>query len=122
MSKGRFYRYISEEHGGYRIKKNNIHYGWYDDIRWALFDRDRLESCDWDIEEFVWLPEKENPYLNMKLPPKELDRWRQYISIGNGGFRITKRINGKQEYFGTYKTMDEAIKVRDTLIKNGWKK
>lgn len=120
-NEGKFYRYIYPHHNGYQISKDNESYGWYDNLPDALFDRDRLEACDWDIEEFVWLPEKENPYKHMKLPPRELDRWRQFIYPANNGFRIMKRINNKQHYFGTYKTLDEAIKRRDELVKNGWK-
>ena len=118
---GKFYRYIYKKYNGYQILKDNIHYGWYDDIRWALFDRDRLEACDWDFEEFVWLPERDNPYLTMRLPPKELDNWRQYVYHHDNSFRIQKKINGKLKYFGTYPTLEEALDVRDELIKNDWK-
>ena len=120
MTNGKFYRYIYPHHNGYQIKKDNIHYGWYDDIRWALFDRDRLEAVNWDFEEFVWLPEKDNQYLTMRLPPRELDRWRQYVYVSTKGFRIQKKINGELKYFGTFKTLDEALDRRDELIKNGW--
>lgn len=118
--RGKFYRYIYERHGGYQILKDNIHYGWYEDIRDALFDRDNLEKCNWDFEEFVWLPPRFNPYLNMRLPPKGCNHWRQYVSLTDGGFRITKQINGKRKYFGTYPTLDEALDRRDELIENGW--
>lgn len=120
MTSGKFYRYIYPYHNGFRIKKDNIHYGWYDDIRWALFDRDRLEKVNWDIEEFVWLPETDNPYLHMKLPPKELDRQRQYVYVGTKGFRIQKKVNGKLKSFGTYETLNEALDKRDELIRRNW--
>ena len=119
---GRFYRYIHQHHNGYQIRKDGIHYGWYDNIYDALFDRDRLEQCQWDLEEFVWLPERPNKYLGIPLPPRELDRYRQYIyPSAHGGFRIQKTINGKVKYFGTYKSLDEAIQKRDELIRNDWK-
>lgn len=120
MTKGRFYRYISKQGEGYQIRKNGIHYGYYDDIRDALFDRDTLEECDWDIEEWVWMPPKENPYQHIRLPPKELDTWRQYVYVGGKGFWIQKSINGEVKYFGSYKTLDEALDKRDELMKNGW--
>lgn len=116
----KFYRYIIRRHNGFQIQYKNEHYGWYDNIYDALFDRDRLEECNWDLEEFVWLPEKQNPYKNIQLPPKEVDNYMQYISRNGKKFRITKQINGKQKHFGTYKTLDEAIKKRNELIKNGW--
>ena len=120
MTVGRFYRYIYKRHGGYQILKDNVHYGWYDNIRWALYDRDRLEACNWDFEEFVWLPERDNPYLNMHLPPKALDNWRQHVYPNGNSFRVQKTINGKKKYFGVYKTLEEALTVRDELIANNW--
>ena len=102
------------------IEKNHIHYGWYTDIRWALYDRDRLIEVDWDLGEWVYLPERENKYLHMELPPKNLKRWRQYIYPDNNQFRIIKTINGKKKYFGRYNTIDEAIKRRNELMECDW--
>ena len=120
MSGKKFYRYIYPHHNGYQISKDNESYGWYDNLPDALYDRDRLESCDWDIEEFVWLPEEPNKYESMDLPPREIDNIRKYITPHNNGFRIQKQIDGKQKYFGTYSTLDEAIRKRNELIRNGW--
>lgn len=121
MPDGKFYKYIYPHHNGFQIKKDNVHYGWYPDIRTALFDRDRLVECNWDLEEFVWLPEKDNPYEHMRLPPRELDRHRQYVYPDiNGRFRIIKRINGKPKHFGNYETLEEALDKRDELIRNDW--
>ena len=117
---GNFYKYIYPVHNGWQIKKDGETFGWYEDIRDALFDRDRLVDCNWDIEEFVWLPERPNPYHNMRLPPKELDRPRQYVYARNSGFQIQKKINGEVKHFGMFKTLDEALKKRDELIKNNW--
>ena len=117
-----FYRYIYPNHNGWQIKKNNIHYGWYDDIRWALFDRDRLERCNWDFEEFVWLNDnEENKYLDMILPPHGLKRWRQNIYPNGKSWRVSKRINGILINFGTFQTIEDAIEYRNKLIENGWK-
>lgn len=116
---GKFYRYIYEQDNGFRIIKDNEHYGWYDNIRDALHDRDMLESCDWDLGEFVYI-EKENKYKNMILPPKELDRQMQYVYKANGGFRIQKKLNGELKHFGYFKTLKEALEKRDWLIENNW--
>jgi hypothetical protein len=40
----------------------------------------------------------------------------------SGKFKIRKSIKGKNVYFGTYDSFDEAIRVRDMLIDNGWDK
>ena len=115
-----FYRYIYKKYNGYQITKDNQHYGWYDDLRWALYDRDRLEECNWDYEEFVWLPETENPYLHIRLPPNNCNRWMQYIYPNKKSYRVSKRINGELIHFGTYQSLDEAMDRRDELIKKGW--
>ena len=117
---GNFYKYIYRVHNGWQIKKDGETFGWYEDIRDALFDRDRLVNCNWDIEEFVWLPETENPYLNIRLPHYSLNRWRQYIYPNKKSFRVCKRIDGELKCFGTYKTLDEAMDKRDELIEKGW--
>lgn len=40
----------------------------------------------------------------------------------NNGYMVRKRINGKQTYFGRYKTMETAVIVRDYLDEHGWNK
>lgn len=115
-----FYRYIYKVRNGYQIKKDGIHYGWYEDITDALYDRDSLEKCNWDIEEWVWLPERENKYKKMRLPPNGLLRERQFIySTPSGKWRIQKQINGKKHYFGSFDTLDEAIDERNKLLSEG---
>lgn len=44
----------------------------------------------------------------------------KYIYKNNWSYFIQKCINGKIRYFGTFKTLEEAIKARDELIKNNW--
>lgn len=117
----KFYRYITKERGGYRIRKNGIYYGWYNDLSDALYDRDNLEKCDWDIEEWVWLPDTPNKYKKMDLPPIDIVRERQYIYKSvSGNWYIRKQIDGVKKYFGTFKTLEEAIKERNRLMKEGW--
>lgn len=35
-------------------------------------------------------------------------------------FQLKKCVNGKSKHFGSFKTLEEAIKARDELIKNNW--
>ena len=114
-----FYRYISRRGTGYQILKNNEHYGWYDRIEDALFDRDRLEQVDWDIQTWTELPEIPNPYEHMDLPAYE-ERKTTFIQHLPERWRVQKRLNGKMCYFGTYKTFEEAEERRNELIMNGW--
>lgn len=38
----------------------------------------------------------------------------------NHGYMVRKTINGKQQYFGRYKTLTEARQVKAYLEKHGW--
>ena len=118
----KFYHNIIKSNNGYVISRNGESYGWYDDIRLALYDRDRLESVDYDLEEWYYLPIRNNPYEHMRLPPVGLRSYRQYISNTHNGWRIRKRINGEYVHFGTYSSLDDAIEYRDELIRNGWRR
>ena len=115
-----FYRYIYKVRNGYQIKKDGIHYGWYDNLADALYDRDNFVKCNWDIEEWAWLPDTDNKYHEMELPSFELHRERQFIYMNpNGRWRIQKQINGKIHYFGSFDTLDEAIEERNKLLAEG---
>ena len=43
------------------------------------------------------------------------------VKAKNPRYRVQKSINGKQHYFGQYRTLKEAQKRRNQLIRNGWK-
>ena len=56
---------------------------------------------------------------NGQLKIEELDdNW--YIYWVGKSFHLKKHINGKTKHFGTFKTLEEAIKARDELIMNNW--
>ncbi|MBQ6220121.1 MAG: hypothetical protein IJH63_10290 [Methanobrevibacter sp.] len=44
----------------------------------------------------------------------------KYIHFDKTGYNIIKSINGKDECFGTYNTLDEAITARDYLREHNW--
>lgn len=44
----------------------------------------------------------------------------KYIHHRRGRFEITRRIDGKTKYFGSYDSLKEAQKVRNELIMNDW--
>ncbi|WP_143744842.1 hypothetical protein [Methanosphaera cuniculi] len=44
-----------------------------------------------------------------------------YIRQNNNTYTIQKNINGKTHYYGTYKTLGEAVEKRDQLKQNNWK-
>ena len=45
----------------------------------------------------------------------------KYICKARGHFHIRKQYNGKQRHYGSYESLEDAIKVRDYCIKHGWK-
>ena len=57
---------------------------------------------------------------NGQLGIEELDDTRYIYSVGKS-FQLKKSVNGKSRHFGTFKTLEEAIKARDELIKNNWR-
>ena len=56
---------------------------------------------------------------NGQLGITELDDTRYIYSSGKS-FMLKKSVNGKSKHFGTFKTLEEAIKARDELIMNNW--
>lgn len=112
-----FYRGIYKKDKGYQLVHKNEHYGWYPDLPTALFDRDRLEQCGWDMEVFVQLPEIPNPYLYMELP--EYHHEPEYIVYLPAKWRVQKKVNGRMCYYGTFDSYEEAEKRRNDLIKKG---
>ena len=117
MEHGKIYRYIIKKNNGYAIEKNKEHYGWYNDLTDALFDRDRLEQVDWDWALFVLLPEVPNHYKAIELPP--FKKKRDYITCIPTKWRVQKKINGRMRYFGTYDTLEEAEEKRNELLSEG---
>ena len=98
-------------------------YGEYDDLTNALYDRDVFVDSGWDITEALARNETPNKYKLMELPEWGYDR---FISIKKDSGRIyyviRKTINGKQEFFGQFKSFNEAKQEKDRLVENGWVK
>lgn len=117
MENGKIYRYIIKKNKGYAIEKNKEHYGWYDNLPDALFDRDRFEQVDWDWSLFVLLADVPNHYKAIELPPFE--KKRDYITYIPAKWRVQKRIDGKTRYFGSYDTLEEAEEKRNELLTEG---
>ena len=79
-------------------------------------------NCSKSLKEAVEFRDKliENNWVdNGQLGIVELDDTR-YIYLVGKSFQLKKSVNGKTKHFGTFKTLEEAIKARDELIKNNW--
>lgn len=63
-----FYKYIYLSNGRYYVIKNHETYFSSKVLAEALYERDLLIECEWDIDLYVNIIDKPNPYLNMELP------------------------------------------------------
>ena len=102
-------RYIYKRNGLYFIKKHiNGEYKWFKgskSLKEAVEYRDKLIKNNW--------------VDNGQLKIEELDDNRYIYRVGKS-FQLKKHINGKTKHFGTFKTLEEAIKARNELIVNNW--
>ena len=65
------------------------------------------------------------PYSMSERKPKRNRRnskSRQYIIDHQGRYYLRKYVNGRMVHFGSYKTILEAVKVREYCKKHGWRK
>ena len=44
----------------------------------------------------------------------------KYIRKQQGHYQIVKSLNGTNQAFGTYDSLEDAVKVREQCIKQGW--
>ena len=102
-------KYIRKRNGVYFIQKHINgelkHFKGSNSLKETIELRDKLIENNW----------RDNGQLGIK----ELDDNR-YIYLSGKSFLLRKSVNGKCRYFGSFKTLEEAIKARDELIKNNW--
>ena len=103
-------KYIRKRNGSYFIQKHingelKCFYG-SKSLKETVELRDKLIENNW----------RDDGQLGIV----ELDDTR-YIYLVGKSFQLKKCINGKTKHFGTFKTLEEAIKARDELIKNNWR-
>ena len=102
-------RYIYKRNGLYYIMKSiNGEFKYFKgspSLKEAIEFRDKLIENNWRNDE--------------QLGIEELDDNRYIYSVANS-FQLKKYINGKTKHFGTFKTLEEAIKARNELIVNNW--
>ena len=103
-------KYIRKRNGLYYIQKHINgelkHFKGSKSLKETIELRDKLIENNW----------RDNGQSGIE----ELDDTRYIYSVGNS-FQLKKYIKGKTKHFGTFKTLEEAIKVRNELIKNKWR-
>ena len=103
-------KYIRKRNGSYFIQKH-------------INGEFKCFKCSNSLKETVEIRDKliENNWRHYgQLGIVELDDNQYIYSVGKS-FQLKKSVNGKTKHFGTFKTLDEAIKARDELIKNNWR-
>lgn len=80
-------------------------FGFFNNHRDAVKVRDKLSKSYWNSE---------SAGINFKDT-------KHIVKVGNS-YRISKMISGELNHFGHYKTLEEAIEIRDKLIENNWDK
>ena len=65
---------------------------------------------------------KELFHQNSKLSKNHFDDWSYIQPTKSNTFRVAKVIKGHRIEFGTYKSHEDALLIRNELIKCGWDK
>ena len=125
----RKYIYYDERSGAYELAKNvngkRVYIGRTTEYPLILKLRKKCKEADWDYDKLMEI--KEYFSLNKGLLEEKYGKQRQEKYIHElkdrpcKSYQIIKQDKyGKKQYYGTYRTLNHAVKVRDELIKNGW--
>lgn len=90
-----------------------------EDIKKMTLD-EVCEKYNLTFKEIVEYTSKHRPRKKRKVYKRCEQPEEQYISCYHGKYHIRKTINGTLKHFGTYETLEDAIIMRDYLMKNGW--
>lgn len=101
-------KFIFEDNGRYYISKKildkEIIFGNFDSLEKAKVLKRKLIENSW--------------YLNFQTRPPKYGKFIQ--KTNNKRFTIVRELNGEMKRFGYYKSLDEAIMVRDNLVSENW--
>ena len=87
------------------------------DLRNGMTIKEALQKHKITLKQAMHKAEK--TYKRPKKPKKQknIDR---LITHRNNHYYLRKRVNGKQTVFGTYQTLEDAIRMREYCEKHGW--
>ena len=136
-------KWVYKQGNKWAVRRKNkdrkmLTYGSYHDKRIAILVRDMLLMYGWNMENIDWI--EDTAIMAMKM----IDNY-QYTMFGkttledivyietsekipginrikSGAYAIYKSINGRQIYFGAYKTEEKAVEVLEFLKDNNWDK
>ncbi len=103
---GTEYIHLHKKTGLYQITRrvNRVlkSYGYGKTLIIALMKRDWVIHNNW------------TPY------PRVTKTNEKYIQIKDNHYKVMKRIKGRYKTYGSFETLEEAIKYRDFIISKGW--
>ena len=109
-------KYIIFANNYYRVHKllngKQKNFGSFENIENACCLRDLLIENDWD--------ESKIPKKYFFDHSNSRGKHGKYISLINNYYKVSKTINGKLKFFGSFKDKKNAIVLRDLLVENGW--
>ena len=91
---------------GKQINGHFYYFGNYQSLGKAKQARDYFLKNGWDVKE---------RFKFMKMPPT---RYIRKTKAGN--YKIVKWLNKKMVYFGTFHSLDDAMRERDLLVEFNW--
>ena len=91
-----------------KIKGKHYNFGTYPSLEEAKQYRDYFESKGW-----INCLDERLKYSTSKNPNR-------YISKRKGSYVILKKVNRVTCFFGTYKTLEKARRIRDYFERTGW--
>ena len=113
----KFGEYIKFNYNYFRVQKTvngeERNFGSFKEGRNALYLRNLLISNDWDETKIdrKFFSDYENINRN---------KYAKHIAQINDKFKVNKTINGKLKFFGSFKYLGNAVRLRDLLIEANW--
>lgn len=89
-----------------------------EDLRKGESLEDTLVKHGTNLKEIFKDINKYSPERVKRTP--DSPEWRNIQLTKQNTYRITKTINGHREFYGTYKSFNDAVIVREELIKCNW--
>jgi hypothetical protein len=106
--------YISKSRDKFKIRKCNVNYGSYNSLEDAKRVRDYLIHHNWIVNDLDTICN----LLKVERCKKDYTN----IRHKNGRYYVMGSEDDEYKLFGTYETLDDAVKIRDYCKKNGWKR
>ena len=141
-------KYIRENKNSFSISRKSRTYGGFASLDDAIFIRDELVRCDWNLDEITGTYEMDDEYLTVgvidekiyilsrsherpsqnevenlvKIKTRNPNGSRYGLNIARvfDTFVIKKQIFGMEQIFGYYDNLDDAEFVRNFLMDHMW--